>query len=111
MDVMRRTLNDLDEERAVEDVPLDEVEVRVLGKARPSKRVPVEVVERDDLVLVHEPPRKRRADEARPTRDDDPLAAQGHAASLVRLQRMLPRSCRAKSKPGQDAGKSHIGDL
>ncbi len=66
----------------VEHVPLDEREVRMLGEGRAAERVAVEVVERDDLVLVDEPARERRADEAGAARDDDALSAQSHAASL-----------------------------
>ena len=47
------------------------------------ERVAVEVVEGDDLVVVDEPPRERRADEAGAAGDQDPLAAQRHAASLA----------------------------
>ena len=43
----------------------------------------MEVVERDHLVGVDEPTRERRADEAGAARDQDPLAAQSHAASLA----------------------------
>ena len=47
------------------------------------KRVAVEVVERDDLVVVHEAAGERRPDEAGAAGDEDPLAAQRHAASLA----------------------------
>ncbi|TML10906.1 MAG: hypothetical protein E6G33_15575, partial [Actinobacteria bacterium] len=43
----------------------------------------MEVVERDDLVAVHEPLREGRRDKTRAARDEDPLAAQSHAASLT----------------------------
>ena len=74
--------DELVETLGVEHVTLDEVEVRVLGEARPAERVPVQVVDGDDLVRVHEPARERRADEAGSAGDDDSFAAQGHAASL-----------------------------
>ena len=47
----------------------------------PGERVAVEVVGRDDLVLVDEPAGERRADEAGAAGDEDPLARE-HAASL-----------------------------
>src|SRR5205823_1588100 len=63
--------------------PLVEGEVRVLCEVGPRDRVPVQVVERDDLVVVDEPPRERRRDEPGAARHEDALAAQGHAASLT----------------------------
>ncbi len=54
-----------------------------VGELGAAERVAVEVVERDDLVRVDEPPRERRADEAGAAGDEDALAAQGHAASLA----------------------------
>ena len=44
----------------VEDVGLVEREVRVVGELRAGERVAVEVVERDDLVVVDEAARERR---------------------------------------------------
>ena len=73
---------ELPDPREVEHVALLEREVRVLRQLRPGQRVAVEVVHRHHLVLVDEPARERRADEARPARDEDSLAAQSHAASL-----------------------------
>ena len=73
----------------VEDVALDEPEVRVLGEARAAERVAVEVVDGDDLVVVDEPPRERRPDEARAARDDDALSAQGHAGECRRPRLLL----------------------
>ena len=70
------------ERSGVEHVALDEAEVRMVGERRAAERVAVEVVERDDLVLVDEPPRERRADEACAAGHDDALARQSHAASL-----------------------------
>ena len=49
----------------VEHVGLVEAEVRVLGELRAGERVAVEVVDRDDLVVVDEAARERRADETR----------------------------------------------
>ena len=83
VDDVRRSGKSSSKALGVEDVPLHEVEVRVLGEARPAERVAVQVVDGDDLVRVDQPARERRADEPCAAGDDDPLAAQGHAASLV----------------------------
>ena len=74
-----RPSEDVRQSIGVENVALDEREVRMLGEIRASERVAVEVVDRDDLVLVDEPPRKRRADEPGAAGDDDPLPGQCHA--------------------------------
>src|SRR5262249_19731593 len=87
---MRRTVDDAGQELVVEDVSIDEREVRMLRKARPAERVPVEIVDRDDLVVVDEPAGERRANEARAARDHDALSAQSHAASL-RLPALVGR--------------------
>ena len=50
VDDVRRALRELAERVGVQDVALDEVEVRVLGEVARRERVAVEVVERDDLV-------------------------------------------------------------
>ena len=62
-----------------------------------AERVAVEVVDGDDLVVVDEPPRERRADESGAARDDDALSAQSHAGEcsdvavfVLRLQRGVP---------------------
>ena len=55
----------------VEDVALVEREVRVVGELGARERVPVQVVDRDDLVLLDEPARERRRDEARASGDED----------------------------------------
>ncbi len=62
---MGRSAHELSQALCVEDVPLHEVEVRVLRETRPAERVTMEVVDGDDLVRVDEPARERRADEAR----------------------------------------------
>ena len=54
----------------------------MLGERRAGQRVAVEVVERDDLVVVDEPARERRADEAGAAGDEDPFPLQRHAPSL-----------------------------
>ena len=87
----------------VEHVALDEVEVRVVAEVGAREGVAMEVVERDHLVVVDEPPRERRADEAGSARDQDPLAAQSHAASLAAyprgtMRRRLPRALRSPSR-------------
>jgi hypothetical protein len=43
----------------------------------------MEVVERHDLVRVDEAPSRRRGDEARTARDEDPLAGKRHGGSLA----------------------------
>ena len=65
--------------------PCTKLEVRVVAEVGARERVAVEVVERDDLVVVDEPARERRADEAGAAGDQDLLAAQSHAASLAAL--------------------------
>ena len=52
----------------VEHVPLEEPQIRVVGELGARESVPVQVVERDDLVLGDQPTGQRRADEARPAR-------------------------------------------
>ena len=78
-------LRGLGEAGQVEHVALDEAEVRVLAEVRARERVAVQVVERDHLVRVDEPAGERRPDEAGAAGDQDPLAAQRHAASLAAL--------------------------
>ena len=81
------------EARQVEHVALHEAEVRMLAEVGARERVAVEVVERDHLVRVDEPAGERRPDEAGAAGDQDPLAAQRHAASLAAyLDRTLHRS-------------------
>ena len=54
----------------------------------PRERVAVEVVERDDVVVVDEPAGERRPDEAGAAGDEDALAAQRHAGeSSARVRR------------------------
>ena len=65
----------------VEDVALPEREVRVVGEVGAAERVAVEVVDGDDLVVVDEAARERRADESGAAGDEDPLALK-HAASV-----------------------------
>ena len=68
----------------VEDIGLVELEVRVLGERRARERVAVEVVGRDDLVLLDELARKGRSDEPGAAGDEDALALE-HGASLLGL--------------------------
>ena len=67
----------------VEDVALDQLEVRMVGELGPDERVAVEVVERDHGVRVDELARQRRADEAGAAGDEDPLALERHAATVT----------------------------
>src|SRR4029453_11755609 len=69
----------------VEHVTLHEREARMLRELGAAERVAVQVVERDDLVLVDEAPSERRADEAGAAGDQDPLAAQSHAPKRTGL--------------------------
>ena len=82
VDEVRRASDDVGQGLGVEDVALDEGEVRMVCERGSAERVAVQIVERDDLVLVDEPARERRADEPRAARHDDPLSRQSHAASL-----------------------------
>jgi hypothetical protein len=80
---VRRARGEILQRIGVEDVRLMEVEVRMLRERRPAERVAVQVVQRDDLVRVDEPARKRRADEAGTAGDEDALPLQRHGASLA----------------------------
>ena len=82
---MGRAGKDIRELSGVEHVAFDEREVRVLDERGAAERVAVEVVHRDDLVVVDEPARQRRADESRAARDDDTLSAQSHAGECSGL--------------------------
>ena len=84
VDEVGRTARELVHRLRVEDVGLVEREVRVLGERRARERVAVEVVRRDDLVLVDEPLRERRSDEPGAAGDEDALALE-HGASLLGL--------------------------
>ena len=75
---MRGARGQLAQQRQVEHVALDEAQVLVLGEIGAGQRVAVQVVEHDDLVLGHEPPRERGADEARAAGHQDLLPAQSH---------------------------------
>ncbi len=74
----------------VEHVALHEREVRMLGERGAAERVAVEVVDGDDLVLVDEPPRECRPDEARAARDHDALSRQSHAGESSDLRVFIP---------------------
>ena len=62
----------------------------MLCERRTAQRVAVQIVDCDDLVLVDEPARERRADEAGAAGHDDALAGQSHAASLRPGRRIAP---------------------
>ena len=81
MDDVGRPARELVHGVRVEHVRLVEGEVRMLGERRARERVAMEVVGRDDLVLVDEAARERRADEAGAAGDEDSLALE-HAASV-----------------------------
>ena len=81
---MRCTLRQLADQIGVEDVALVQREVRVVRELRLRQRIPMEVVDRDDLVPIDELARERRADEARAAGDDHAFALERHRASLAR---------------------------
>ena len=54
----------------------------MLDELGSRQRIAVKIVERDDLVVVDQPPRERRPDEAGAAGDEDAFASQSHAASL-----------------------------
>ena len=83
VDDVRHALRRLGQAGQVEHVALDEVEVGVVAEVGPGERVAMEVVEREHVVRVDEPPRERRPDEAGAAGDQDLLAAQSHAASVA----------------------------
>ena len=62
--------------RASSTSPCTKVRFGWSASSRAGERVAVQVVERDDLVVVDQPPRERRRDEAGAAREEDPLAAQ-----------------------------------
>ena len=61
---------------------MHEPKVGVPPEVGRRQSVPMEVVEGDHLVVGDELPRERRPDEAGAAGDQDPLAAQSHAASV-----------------------------
>ena len=79
VDDVRRACESLRELIQVEHVALHESEVRMVAERRAAEGVAVEVVDRDDLVLVDEAPCERRADEPCAAGHDDALARQSHA--------------------------------
>ena len=80
VDDVRRARGELAHRVRVEEVGRVELEVGVLGEIGARERVAVQVVERDDVVRVDEAAREGRADEPGAAGDQDPLAAQCHAA-------------------------------
>ena len=104
VDDVGHALRRLGQARQVEHVALHEVEVRVVAEVGARERVAVEVVERDHLVRVDEPARERRPDEAGAAGDQDPLAAQSHAASLAAYPGYGPCQMRSvSSSPGRSS--------
>ena len=81
MDDVGRAARELLHRVEVEHVRLLEREVRMVGERGAGKRVAMEVVGSDDLVLVDEAAGERRADEAGAASDEDSLALK-HAASV-----------------------------
>ena len=83
VDDVRAALDELGEPLGVEHVALDEAEARMRLELRARERVPVEVVDRDDLVGVDEAAGERRADETGAARDQHAFAGQRHAGMVV----------------------------
>ena len=73
---MGRAGGELLDRVGVEDVGLVEIEVRMVGEIGRRESVAVEIVERDDLVLVDEGACERRRDEARAAGNEDALPLQ-----------------------------------
>src|SRR5205085_5336666 len=82
---VRRAAGELADRLGLEDVALDEGQVRVLGELGARERVAVEVVEGDDLVLVDEAAREGGRDEAGPAGDEDPFPLERHAGESTGL--------------------------
>ena len=73
---VRAALDQRAELVTVENVGLLEVEVRMGREIGARQRIAVEVVHRDDLVVVDQTPGEGRPDEPRPAGDHDPLAGE-----------------------------------
>jgi hypothetical protein len=83
VDDVRRVADGLSQAIWIEHVSLYEAKAGMVGQVGRGERIPVQVVDRDDVVRADEAARESRADEAGPARDHDPLALQRHAASLA----------------------------
>jgi hypothetical protein len=79
------TADRLPDSLRVEDIGLDEGEVPVAAELASGERVPVKIVEEDDLVVVDEPARERGSDETGAASEHNALTVKRHAASVVVL--------------------------
>jgi hypothetical protein len=89
-------------ELRVEDVALDEGEIRMPRELSAAERVAVEVVVDDDLVVVDQPSAEARTDEPRATGKHNSFALKWHAASLVTAFALLA-GCGGDGTPSQPA--------
>jgi len=71
----------------VEDVGLDEGQVRVLCQLTAGHRIAVQVVQDHDLVVLHQASRQGRADEARSAGQEDAFAGQRHGGECIGASR------------------------
>jgi hypothetical protein len=78
VDDVRGPVCDARDQLRVQDVALVEREVGMPLQLRPGQCVAVEVVDGDDLVLVHQAPGEGRADEAGAARHHDALSCERH---------------------------------
>jgi hypothetical protein len=78
VDEVRGALCDRAEEGGVHDVALVEGEVGMLHQLRLGESVTVEVVDRDNLVLIDKPPGERSSDETGAARHYDALSGERH---------------------------------
>ena len=76
VDEVRRAQRCVSERLCVEDVALDQLEVRVVGEIETAQCVAMQVVVRDDRVAIDQLTRQRRADEAGAAGDEDPLSVE-----------------------------------
>ena len=103
MDEVRRAQRGVPERLCVEDVALDQLEVRMVGEIEPAQRVSMQVVVRDDRVAIDQLARQRRADEAGAAGDEDPLSLEHRGEDY--LGRPRP-----PADGGVDLGRRSSGD-
>ena len=83
MDYVGRAGGDLADRFGVENVGLDEGQVRVLCKLAAGHGVSVQVVQGDDLVVLDQATGERRADKARSAGQKDAFARQRHGGECI----------------------------
>ena len=96
-----RAARQLHQRLGLEHVDLVEREVRVLMQVSAGQRIAVQVVDRDDLVVLDEPPRERRRDEARAAGDHDslPLEHEGKPSGRGHECRCVPGGPQTRRMP------------